>query len=300
MKNYVIGVDIGGSHITAALVDLDLKTVIKNTRRRERVEANGEAGRIITQWSEVIQSLIGHTPKQELRIGIAMPGPFDYEQGISYITGLNKYESLYGLPVKELIADVVGVSKNNILLKNDAACFLHGEMFAGAGRGCSQSVGITLGTGTGTAIHRFGETHDANLGPSPFLDSIADNYLSTRWFVQEYARRTGHKTQDVQQLTSHFETDQAVRDIFNTFGSNLALLLRNFITKEKPAIAIIGGNIANAWDCFIPETQQRLASIGITVPIIRAALGEDATMLGAASLFSEKDKQKPSPRINIL
>jgi glucokinase len=48
-----------------------------------------------------------HLP--QVRIGISMPGPFDYENGICLIKGQNKYEALYGLYIKGLLADKLGI-----------------------------------------------------------------------------------------------------------------------------------------------------------------------------------------------
>jgi glucokinase len=289
MNNIAIGVDIGGSHITASIVDLDLKTVVRHTRRRQHINSSDEAARIIKTWCEVIQSVIPPNRKN-LKIGIAMPGPFDYESGVSYITGLGKYENLYGLNVKELMADVLGISATQILMNNDAACFLHGEMFAGAGRGCSSAIGITLGTGTGTAYHQMGATKDANLGPSPFLESIADNYLSTRWFVGEYERMSGKKVSNVEELVLLHQADPRVSDIFARFSKNLALLLTDFIQRENPRIVVLGGNISKASDLFLPSTETILREKSIKIPIMKAILGEDATILGAASLFTSVGK----------
>ncbi|HYG01888.1 MAG TPA: ROK family protein [Chryseosolibacter sp.] len=285
MNNIAIGVDIGGSHITASAVDLDIRTVMRNTRMRQYVNSADEAARIINAWCDVIRSIMPSN-RNDIKIGIAMPGPFDYEKGISYITGLGKYENLYGLYVKELMADVLGVSPAQIRMNNDAACFLHGEMFAGAGRGSSHAIGITLGTGTGTATHHAGTTKDANLGPSPFLDSIADNYLSTRWVVGEFERLSGKKASNVEDLVLHHGTDPIVQEIFALFSRNLALLLTDFIHREKPRIVVMGGNISKASDWFLPGTQKILRDNGIGIPIMKAVLGEDATILGAASLFT--------------
>lgn len=120
-----------------------------------------------------------------------MPGPFDYENGISLITKLDKYEALYKLNVKELLSEKLSIPKPSILMMNDAACFLRGEVYYGAAKGHTDVIGITLGTGTGSAFHHNGITVDANLGPSPFMNSIADEYFSTRWFVKRYIEENG-------------------------------------------------------------------------------------------------------------
>lgn len=282
----IIGIDIGGSHCTAAVVDLATRSIVPGSEKRQPVNSKDETSVIIQGWSEVIRASVGNTISHEVMIGIAMPGPFDYEEGISLIKGLDKYENLYGLNVKLLLAESLGIPSAQIRMNNDAACFLQGEMFAGAGRGYKHSVGITLGTGAGSAIHHQGKTMDANLGPSPFLESIADNYLSTRWFVGEYKRQTGTNIADVRELVSRYQAEPVIKTIFSTFATNLSLFLRNFILREKADIVVMGGNISRASDYFLPEVEQQLRDSGVHIPIVKATLGEEAIILGAASLFS--------------
>ena len=83
-----------------------------------------------------------------------MPGPFDYEEGVSLITGLHKFESLYGLNVKELLAASLHIVPGMIQMNNDAICYLAGERKAGAVKDGSYVAGLTLGTGLGSAIYR--------------------------------------------------------------------------------------------------------------------------------------------------
>jgi glucokinase len=286
MNTLHIGVDIGGSHITAAHVNMETRTVIGSLRKRQFINSKNEAAKIIAQWADVIRELVTHD-EDEVNIGIAMPGPFDYEKGISWIKGLDKYENLYGLNVKELLADQLKIDTRQIRMNNDAACFLLGEMIAGAGRGSSRSIGITLGTGTGSAIYQYGISTDANLGPSPFLDSIADNYLSTRWFVKQYLERTGKTIANVYELALLYETDETVKNIFSDFSVNLVLFLQKFMQYQDPEIIVLGGNISLCAHLFLPRVEAELKRLSVYRPVRKAVLGEDATILGAASLFMD-------------
>jgi len=102
MRNIILGADIGGSHITTALIDLNTGQLLKETLRREPVNSQGNIDEVLNSWvNSITNSFINYSgPK---RIGMAMPGPFDYQKGISYIKGLQKYDSLYGLNVKEAL-----------------------------------------------------------------------------------------------------------------------------------------------------------------------------------------------------
>ena len=284
----VLGVDIGGSHLTAALVNGNTKEFVAGSNTRIRVNSSGRAAEILNTWSSVINDIFKKYSVTQRRIGIAMPGPFDYENGISLIKGLDKYESLYKLNVKELLAQQVHILPSGIRMMNDAACFLRGEVYHGAAQGYDHVIGITLGTGTGTAIHHQGVTEDANLGPSHFMDSIADEYFSTRWFVKQYAERSGNTVKDVKALSELYAAEGNVKEIFSEFAKNLTIFLEEFVRKEKPEIIVMGGNIAQCSDLFLVDLERELKSAGVTIPIVKAQLGEDAAILGAASLFEKK------------
>lgn len=284
----VLGIDIGGSHLTAALVDEATRKFVPDSYLRVRVNSKGTAEEILGIWTKAIEDTFQAYPVANKRIGIAMPGPFDYANGISLIKGLDKYEALYKLNVKQILSQRLSISPASILMMNDAACFLRGEVYYGAARGYQDVIGITLGTGTGSAMHHNGVTHDANLGPAPFMDTIADEYFSTRWFVKRYRELTGTTVKDVKALTDLYQTDANVKTIFAEFVKNLVVFLEGFVKAEKPQVIVMGGNIAQCSDLFLSDLTAQLATKAITVPIVRAELGEEAAILGAASLFESK------------
>ncbi|TXH30404.1 MAG: ROK family protein [Cyclobacteriaceae bacterium] len=284
----VLGIDIGGSHLTAALVDETTRKFVPDSYLRVRVNSKGRADEILGIWTKAIDDTFQAHPVKSKRIGIAMPGPFDYANGISLIRGLDKYEALYKLNVKEILSKRLSIPETSILMMNDAACFLRGEVYYGAARGYQDVIGITLGTGTGSAMHHHGITHDANLGPAPFMDSIADEYFSTRWFVKRYSELTGTVVKDVKTLADLHESDEQVKNIFKEFVKNLVVFLEGFVRAEKPQVIVMGGNIAQCSSLFMEDLTAQLAARNVTVPIVRAGLGEEAAILGAASLFESK------------
>jgi glucokinase len=146
----IAGADIGGSYYRS-LIDVNTGEILDSTRRRKEINTNTGAEEIFNSWSELIKESFKAAQIKPSRIGIAMPGPFDYTNGISYIKDQNKYDSLYGLNVKEKLAQKLGISVENISILNDAACFLQGEVFVGAAKGFNRVIGLTLGTGLGSA-----------------------------------------------------------------------------------------------------------------------------------------------------
>lgn len=274
-----IGVDIGGSHITAAHIDAADFKIVKGSIVRERVASMEGADVIIKAWVDALKPLIISSEEETIHIGIAMPGPFDYEKGISLMKGTKKYDSLYELNVLEILAEKLGIPESHILFRNDAESFLHGELASGAVAGEKRALGITLGTGLGSASNCQGKTVDSDRAFIPFKDSIAEEYISTRWFSNRYKELTGNDIKNVESLLD--SDDQGIKDqIFEEFGQNLATFLNDFIEEEQPDVVVIGGNIAKTWDNFIAVVLENLNNKNVVLK--QSVMWEDAALVGAA------------------
>lgn len=277
----VAGVDIGGSHITAALVNMNEATLLQETCHRLPVDAHASATAIIEQWSNAIEQSFAQQHKPAF-IGIAMPGPFDYAAGISLIRNQHKYDALYGLNVKELLAGKLGMPPDAIVFTNDAACFLCGEVFAGAAKNYSNVLGLTLGTGLGSALLQDGRAVDAELWCAPFKDGIAEDYLSGRWLTRRFHERTGETVPHVKAIATH-TNKQAVTAVFEEFAGNLCAFLLPLLQEQQPEAIVFGGNIARASALFVPALRAQLQQHQLYPALLESTLGEHATLVGAAS-----------------
>lgn len=274
-----IGVDIGGSHITAAHIDAADFKIVTGSLVRERVASMESADVIIQAWVDTLAPLIISSEGEVSHIGIAMPGPFDYEKGISLMKGTKKYDSLYALNVLEILSEKLGIPADHILFRNDAESFLHGELASGAVAGEKRAIGITLGTGLGSASNCQGTTVDSNRAFIPFKGSIAEEYISTRWFSNRYLELTGSEVKNVESLLA--SGDEVIIDrIFDEFGQNLAQFLNDFIADEQPDVIVIGGNIAKTWDHFMPVVMKYLQHPHVVIK--QSTMWEDAALVGAA------------------
>jgi len=282
----VIGADIGGSHITAAQVDLTNKQLIASSLVRLPVNSMAAVQEVIATWAQCIKQTM--QPQRFEKICLAMPGPFDYEAGICRIADQNKYPLLYGLNVKELLAPVLDVAANDIHINNDAACFLQGEVFSGSVSGYQHAVSVTLGTGLGTAIYENGAARSADRWNMPFLDSMAEEYLSTRWFVKQYAAITGEQVHGVRELAAQALSNNLVKGLFAEFGKNLAAFLNRFLDETGAKAVVIGGNIAQSYPLFKNALMAGMESRHADVFITTSVLGELAAVLGAGSFCCQQ------------
>lgn len=285
--NYnVLGVYISGYHITTLVVNLQTREVLKPSYQRKPINSRGTANEIIDAAAVVIKQALNQAGMPITKIGLAMPGPFDYEQGISYIRNNKKHEALYGLNVKQMLAEKLGFPPSGICMINDAAAFLKGEVFAGVARGHNHVFGLILGTGLGTAKFTGGFAEDASLWDSAFLDSSAEEYLSERWFLKRYYELSGINVVDVKELATFYNSSNTVKQVFKEFAHNLALFSANIVRSTDAEIIVLSGDIAaKASDCFLSAYKTQLSKLGIELPVSVSKLNSDAVLIGVASCW---------------
>ena len=290
MDSLIVGADIGGSHITVAFVDTGSKQIVETSKKRELIDAQGTAADIINAWTAAFKASFAAMGQLPQKLGIAMPGPFDYQQGISLMKNQSKYEALYNLNIKEKLANALQLPPAQICFANDAACFLQGEVFAGSATGANAVMGLTLGTGLGSARAKSGIALDANLWCTPFKDGIAEDYLSTRWFIRRYHELTGQTMPHVAAIVHDKAATAICHQLFKEFGENLGTFLFPFLKKEKIDTVVISGSIAGSFHLFAPALNNYLQQQGLTVAVTQSRLGEDATLMGAVSFALQMEE----------
>lgn len=295
--NLAIGVDIGGSHITCAAVDLVSFKILRETITERAVDNKAPADDIIGVWSQAIADIIKKIPEGSLKgIGFGMPGPFDYVRGISYIKGVAKYEHLYGTNVMEAISSKLHFPDNfPVRFMNDVSVFAVGEALVGKAAKTKRSMSITLGTGFGSAfIDNRIPIVDGPEVPKlgcvyhlPYGDNIADDYFSTRWFLGSYKKLRGKELSGVKELADLAPADKVVMDLFTGFGNNLAVFLAPWLKRFKAEIVVVGGNISHAYNLFGDVFEKRLKTEGSECKVALSELKEDAALIGSAYLLNE-------------
>ncbi|MCT2409925.1 ROK family protein [Chryseobacterium antibioticum] len=284
MQN-IVGIDIGGSHITMAQVDPEKREIISSTYVREHVDSFGLREMIFSAWISAIEKVAVDLAKKDLLIGIAMPGPFDYENGISLMQQ-GKFIDIYQVNIKKELAERLLISPDQIHFLNDAGAFLEGEVFGGCVQDYSRIFGVTLGTGLGTAFYDGEVASDEDLWDSPFKDSICEDYLATRWFVNHYYALTGEKISGTKDLLDKPEEIQ--NKMFDDYADSFAEFIVKYVKNYDPEVLVIGGNIAKVYPYFKKRLNQHLEEHKINLPIKISAIFEDAAILGAAGYALKK------------
>jgi glucokinase len=275
----VVALDIGGTHVTAGRVDPATATVDVRTRAPLPEDGTRE---------DLVAAIVGaaaSTGARASRIGVAVPGPFDYASGVCEIA--HKLRALYGVDLRhELVAGLGLPDPAAVRFLNDAHAFLLGESWAGAARGHARAVGVTLGTGLGSAFLVDGEAVHSGPGVPPDgalyrLDvrgAPVEDTISRRGLLARYPAGDV----DVEQVAALARAgDPVARYAFVDVAEALAELLLPWLLEFAPTCLVVGGSIARSWGLLAPALRSGLAPVE-GLQIVVAERIEDAPLLGAA------------------
>lgn len=297
-----IGVDVGGSHISSAAVNGADFVLIPETYFSGAVDSKASKEVILERWGEVINKTIKaihetlkYPVSETIGIAFSMPGPFQYGTGIAMFEGNDKYESLYKVSVPEELLKYLSTKNVSFRFLNDASCFgVGGALKEESELGNKKVVAITLGTGFGAAFLdnklpiTQGDDVPINgcLWDKPFKNDIADNYFSTRWFINQYESITGEKlTGGVKEIAS-IENETTAK-IFNDFANNLSDFLAPYVADFGADLLILGGNIAKCHQLFLSKVLENLKNKNIQLSISILENTEKTSILGSSYLFDE-------------
>jgi predicted NBD/HSP70 family sugar kinase/mannose-6-phosphate isomerase class I len=290
-QSLIAGIDIGGSHISGAII-LEGK-LVSGSYKKIAIDAQASSQKIIDNIVGLLQALMISSDTSFSGIGISIPGPFDYENGVSKMVSPGKFEHLFGLHIEQLIRTRLSLLDDiPILFENDATCFLLGQVNNAFGKKYDKVIGLTLGTGLGSVFFSKGKVvvndplvpPDGHIYNLPFADGLAEDYASVRWFISSYELQSGSKVNNVKEIFDRCEQDPVARKLFAIFGKNLALILLERIKLFQPDAIVLGGNISRAYQYFLPSIQEVFKSNAIATVIVIAEQAEENTLLAAASL----------------
>ncbi len=294
MKNqYVLGVDIGGSHIACQLVDLTTSEGVEGTYTEVKVAETESAQKILASWNEALNTCIGKAADRSIEgIGVAIPSPFDFIGGIALAE--HKFASLKGMNIRAELSRITGVDGHRIRFTNDAAAFGMGAWRIN-GKGRNHLIGVTLGTGFGACFvvdgcyvtYGPGVPIGGELWDFPFRGQIAEDFVSTRWFEGRFAETTGIRITGVKPMIDYYKNGEytvAVKAIFDQFARSFAEIMLPFLTRFEADVLVIGGGMVLSEEFFIPQVKQYLAEQGVEIPILTLPDTTASIITGAAAI----------------
>lgn len=273
-----LALDAGGTVIKSAVLDENGFPLFPIRQYPARSEESASV--ILSNLSHVAEEGLSRCRQAGFRpagMGVAFPGPFDYTAGISRIRGIGKYDSIYGLSLKEYLAGLPDLRGLPLFFANDADLFCLGECLTGKGRGYRRVMLACIGTGIGSGFVADGRLIKKGDGvPAegwiysiPYKDSILDAWLSAsgiRRMIQESGAFPAGV--DVKELAAYARGGHAAaQKIFTAFADMLAEALPPFVSAFEAEALILGGQVARSAELFSGPLAQRLAQTGVALHI---------------------------------
>ncbi|MFI1092557.1 ROK family protein [Streptomyces sp. NPDC020917] len=294
-SSWIPALDIGGTHVTAGVVDLGVQGKCTSGIRRHPVPAAGSAAQIV---DAIVHGALGLNVEPGKHWGVAVPGPFDYARGIALYHGVGKFEALHGLDLRAALMAALP-EPAGVTFVNDADAFLLGEHWAGAARGHERAVGITLGSGVGSSF-LVGGTGIVEHGPCVPPQGRADlltygglpleDTVSRRAIRAAYARATGSGGEPLADVKAIAERarggDRVAQAVLADAMTALGLVIAPWLARFEANVLVVGGSIAGSWDLLAHPLHAGIATAEPDLPaslaLVPAALPAQAPLLGAA------------------
>jgi glucokinase len=301
-----VGVDVGGTHLRAALVgEHGLSGPV--LRRRSEVD---EAGTLVGSIVAVLTEL-GEGPGGRLPVGLGMAGLVDRQGRLLYGPNVGVRD----VPLAAMLRSELGDDRI-VRVVNDASAAVVAEHRVGAAKGHDDVVMFTLGTGVGGGVIVAGRLVEGAHGLAGELGHLVieqggrDAPSGIRGTVEAYAsgKAIGHEAAEAvaaelagARPAGSREVVEAAQagepwalDVLRRVGERLGVAIASVASVVDPSIVVIGGGAGDAAATFLLSAARASFVdhlMGAThrpiAPIVAATLGDDAGVIGAGLLATD-------------
>jgi len=314
-KEFVIGIDLGGTKIYSAVVDRQGK-IHGAARKKTKAEQGFEStvNRIVQCAHEAVAEA-GVSMDAILAVGVGSPGPLDLKAGKIIETPNLKWKDA---PIRDLLQQAFNRPVN---VDNDGNVGILGEYTYGAGHGAKHMVGLFIGTGIGGGVMVEGKLlHGYNENAAELGHMILDPHgpkcgCGNRGCLEAFASRLaiereirsavakGVKTKVLDNLKdknarirsrrlaeAFADNDPAVAPAIRLSAEYVGYGVASLLNIFNPEVIVLGGGVVEAIGDPYVEIARETAAKNVfkvamrNVRIVSAELKDDSAVLGAAVL----------------
>lgn len=318
MTMRAVGIDVGGTKISAGVVDSSGKIL---SRYYSRAHSGHPPPLVIEGIEEAFRAVLTRldVDKNEINgVGVGCAGHVNGAAGV-VLTNSN-LPGWENVPLRDLLSKRLGVA---VTVDNDTKCAALSEYRYGAGRGSRHMCYVTFSTGYGMGLVVDGKLYRGAIGTAGEIGHtiiVPDGELCTcgkRGCVMAYAsglalsriacervrageptllRETGGPAPE--RISAEMiaeaarEGDRLSEELIQTAGRYFGISLANIIEALNPEVIVIGGGLARIGPVLLDPCFEAMNEnlhpvlVGVT-RIMQAQLGEDAGLVGAATLLWE-------------
>ena len=318
MSSHVLGIDLGGTKVLAAVIDAEGRIVGRARAKTQAWREDEEVFETIARTGHRAVERAGITPRQIAAVGIGAPGPIDFDTG--YIIEAANLR-LKNFPLGPRLAREFN---RPTFVENDVNAGLYGEFKAGAARGASEVLGVFVGTGIGGGLVLNGALYRGfskgageighiivqaggprcGCGNRGCFEAVASRTAISR-DIRNAIKRPGRSALGKalakqngllsgKELKAAYDSeDELVRKIAHRAAKFIGIGIGSLLNVLGAEMVVLGGGVIEAFgDDFVERIRSATRDIAFDVnfknaTITRAELGDDAGVIGAAMLARE-------------
>ncbi len=313
-KDKFIGIDLGGTNITAGIVTKDGRILHQASTKTNAYRSSEEVIADISQIAKTALEESGTDISEIKSIGVGSPGAIDDDNGVVIFAGNLNWTDI---PLKQKLEEMLGIPA---YVSNDANVAAYAEYLFGAGKDKKSLQLITLGTGVGGGYVLDGKIQSGHHGVGMEIGHmilIPEGILCTcgnRGCLERYASASaiismGREAMenapngsiakkaegDPQNVTAKLiidlakEGDVTSLNIFKDYAKYLAYAIVNIINFNDPEVIILGGGVSRAGSFLLDAIKEEViprvfCKQAQFSEILLSEMGNEAGVIGAALL----------------
>ena len=326
MRSHILGIDLGGTKVLAAVLDRDGRIIARTRAKTRGWRDDEEVFTTIAQAGHRAMEKAGIDQDQLAAVGIGAPGPIDFDTGYIIETANLKFKNF---PLGPRIAEEFG---RPAIVENDVNAGVYGESKAGAALGARDVLGVFVGTGIGGGLILNGALYRGfskgagevghiiveaggprcGCGNRGCLEALASRTAITRDIRKAIKRGYRGAVSKAlgesdnlsgKELRAAYDSgDELVKRIIHRAAKLIGIGIGSQLNLLGLEMVVLGGGVVEAFgDAFVERIERAARDIAFDInardtKMIRAALGDDAGVIGAAMLAREALKQDAENR----
>lgn len=292
-NDYAIGIDIGGTKIAVGIVD---RRGVVLKRKQIPTESHRDGETILADVTQLVQGFITPTQVASFKgIGVSICELVDLQGNVT-----SDYTVKWkGLPIQQRLSELAPT-----VVEADVRAHALAEATFGSGRQYRHFIFLSVGTGISSCLVQDGQPYAGARGNALVLTTMPvtvfdeagqrieftlEPFASGAGMVERFNHLLKSNFTRVEEIVAAAQSgDRDAVQVLSTGGEALGSAVGWLVNVLDPEAVIVGGGLGLAdglyWDAFVASTRQHIfAEETRRLPILKAACGADAGIVGAAA-----------------